>query len=97
NGVDVGQTDHKGSYTLSVGEDAIISVIKPSGYAINTNEDQLAQFYYIHKPNGSPASEFKGVAPTGKSPKHLNFGLVATEDTDTFTSLIFGDPQPYNL
>lgn len=97
NGVDVVQTDHKGSYALSVGKDAIISVIKPSGYAINTNEDQLAQFFYIHKPDGSPDTEFKGVAPTGPLPRQLNFGLTATDDTDEFTSLIFGDPQPYNL
>lgn len=97
NGVDVVQTDAKGRYKLSVGNDAIISVIKPSGYAINTNTDQLAQFFYIHKPDGSPESDFEGVAPTGKLPRALNFGLVATDDSDEFTSLIFGDPQPYNL
>src|SRR5690554_5959364 len=79
NGVDVVQTDAKGRYKLSVGNDAIISVIKPSGYAINTNADQLAQFFYIHKPDGSPESDFEGVAPTGKLPRTLNFGLVATD------------------
>lgn len=97
NGVEVVQTDSKGKYKLSVGNDAIISVIKPSGFAINTNADQLAQFFYIHKPEGSPQSEFEGVAPTGKLPRKLNFGLVATDNSDEFTSLIFGDPQPYSL
>ena len=97
NGIDVVQTDQNGKYELTVSNDAIISVIKPSGYSINVSDDQLAQFYYIHKPQGSPESEFKGVAPTGKLPRQLNFGLSATDDTDEFTSLIFGDPQPYNL
>src|SRR5690606_35357173 len=97
NGIDVVQTDQSGKYELSVSNDARISVIKPSGYSINVSDDQLAQSYYIHKPQGSPESEFKGVAPTGKLPRQLNFGLSATDDTDEFTSLIFGDPQPYNL
>src|SRR5690606_40914298 len=64
NGVDVVQTDHKGSYALSVGKDAIISVIKPSGYAINTNEDQLAQFFYIHIHYMSTDTEFIRIVPT---------------------------------
>lgn len=97
NGVEVVQTDAQGKYELSVGDDTIISVIKPAGYVITTNEEQLAQFFYIHKPKGSPDFEFKGVAPTGRLPRQLNFGLVAQDESETFTSLIFGDPQPYNL
>lgn len=97
NGVEVVQTDAQGKYELSVGDDNIISVIKPSGYAINTNADQLPQFYYIHKPNGSPDSEFKGVEPTGRLPRQVNFGLVPNDESGEFTSLIFGDPQPYTL
>ena len=53
--------------------------------------------YYIHKPNGSPKSEFAGVKPTGKLPKSIDFGLIPSEEKETFTALIFGDPQPYNL
>ncbi|WP_417360724.1 calcineurin-like phosphoesterase C-terminal domain-containing protein [Galbibacter sp.] len=97
NGVDVVQTDAQGKYELTVGDDAIISVIKPSGYAINTNAEKLAQFYYIHKPEGSPDFDFEGVAPTGRLPRQLNFALVPNDESEEFTSLIFGDPQPYNL
>ena len=95
NGQEVVLTNSKGQYELPVGEDNIISVIKPAGYSVRRNEDNLPQFFYIHKPKGSPESKFKGVAPTGKLPKSVDFALQATEEKDEFTALIFGDPQPY--
>lgn len=97
NGVDVVQTDAKGRYELAIGTDNIISVIKPSGFRINTNPDNLPQFFYIHKPEGSPKAKYAGVAPTGKLPDELNFGLISTAEKAEFTSLIFGDPQAYDL
>ncbi|EIJ37381.1 putative phosphohydrolase [Galbibacter orientalis DSM 19592] len=97
NGVEVVQTDKKGAYKLPVSNDAIISVIKPSYYAINVNEDNLSQFFYIHKPEGSPEAKFKGVSPTGRLPKEINFPLISSEEKNDFTALIFGDPQPYTL
>lgn len=90
-------TDTNGKYEIPVGDDNIIFVIKPSGYVPKINENNLPEFYYIHKPNGSPKSEFAGVKPTGKLPKSIDFGLIPTEEKETFTALIFGDPQPYNL
>ncbi|MDT0678490.1 calcineurin-like phosphoesterase family protein [Autumnicola musiva] len=95
NGREVVLTDSKGKYKLPVGEDDIISVIKPSGYKIGSNEDNLPQFFYIHKPKGSPALKFKGVKATGKLPKSIDFALVISEEKEEFTALIFGDPQPY--
>ncbi|KJD31609.1 metallophosphoesterase [Tamlana nanhaiensis] len=95
NGVDVVLTDKKGKYELPLGDDNIISVIKPSQYAIATNADNLPQFFYNHKPKGSPKSKFKGVEETGKLPRLLNFPLMPSEEKDIFTALIFGDPQPY--
>ena len=90
-------TDTNGKYEIPVGDDNIIFVIKPSGYVPKINENNLPEFYYIHKPNGSPKSEFAGVKPTGKLPKSIDFGLIPSEEKETFTALIFGDPQPYNL
>ncbi len=95
NGRQVVLTDEKGKYELPVGEDAIISVIKPSGFKIGKNENNLPQFFYIHKPNGSPDLKFKGVEPTGKLPKSVDFSLISSEEKEDFTALIFGDPQPY--
>ncbi|MCX2679151.1 calcineurin-like phosphoesterase family protein [Galbibacter sp. EGI 63066] len=97
NGEQVVLTDSSGKYELPIGDDNIISVIKPSGYVVGTNEDNLPQFFYIHKPKGSPETDFKGVEPTGRLPRSVDFGLIPADENDRFTVLIFGDPQPYTL
>lgn len=97
NGREVVVTDKKGNYVLPVENSAIIAIIKPSGYKIGVNKDNLSQFFYNYKPEGSPKSKFEGVAPTGKLPESVDFGLISQKETADFTALIFGDPQPYNL
>lgn len=96
NGQEVTRTDSKGFYQLPAGNDNIISVIKPSGYQVPLNADNLPQYYYIHKPQGSPLLKYKGVAPTGPLPKSIDFGLKPSTEKDNYTALIFGDPQVYN-
>lgn len=95
NGLEVTLTNEKGQYQLPVARDNIIFVIKPSGYGVPLNDNNLPQFYYIHKPEGSPELKFKGVAATGKLPKSLNFALLPQTEDPVFKALIFGDPQPY--
>ena len=56
NGVQVTLTDEKGWYKLPVGKDNGIFVIKPRGYKVPLNSDNLPKFYYLHKPQGSPAT-----------------------------------------
>lgn len=97
NGKSVVLTDAKGMYKIPVGADNIISVIKPSGYQVPIDGNNLPQFYYRYKPEGSPASEFPGVPPTGKLPAKIDFGLIPGKEGDKFTALIFGDPQPYTM
>lgn len=97
NGEQVVLTDENGKYELPLGIDNIISIIKPAGYKITTDGNNLPQFFYNYKPQGSPELKFKGVSPTGKLPKSVDFGLVKTVEADSFTALIFGDPQPYTL
>ena len=97
NGVQVVQSNHKGEYTLSVGNDNIIFVIKPSDYAYPTNEKNLPQFYHIHKPLGSPELKYAGSKPTGKLPKSLDFALYHAPENRSFKAFVFGDPQVYNL
>lgn len=97
NGQDVVQTDSKGHYALAVGNDNIISVIKPAGYRVPLNADNLPQYFYIHKPQGSPQLKYKGVAPTGPLPKSVDFALSPVKEEDNYTALIFGDPQVYSL
>ncbi|WP_114751192.1 calcineurin-like phosphoesterase C-terminal domain-containing protein [Pleomorphovibrio marinus] len=95
NGVQVVVTDEKGKYSLPVGDDNILFVVKPSGYALPLDENNLPQFFYIHKPEGSPSLNFEAVAPTGKLPKSVDFALYKAEEKEDFTAYIFGDSQPY--
>lgn len=95
NGVEVVLTNEKGKYELQVDEDSLIFVIKPSGYNPTVNEENQPQFYYLHKTAGSPDLKFEGVAPTGKLPRSVDFGLIPSKEKEVFTALLFGDPQPY--
>jgi len=96
NGVQVALTDKKGRYNLPIQEDQTIFVVKPTGYKVPLNERNLPQFYYHHKPTGSPTHyKYQGVKPTGKLPKELNFSLQKQDEADNFDILVFGDPQPY--
>ncbi|MEX0981514.1 MAG: calcineurin-like phosphoesterase family protein [Bacteroidales bacterium] len=95
NGKEVVTTDKEGKYTLPIQNDNIVFVIKPSGYTTPVNEYNIPQYYYIHKPEGSPELEYAGSPPTGPLPKEVNFGLVSQKESDTFSILVFGDPQSY--
>ncbi len=96
NGLEVVATGENGTYTLPVGKDNIIFVIKPSRYQVPVNEWKQPQFYYIYKPDGSPALKYGGVQPTGALPKSVDFALIPAEESQQFRALIFGDPQAYN-
>lgn len=97
NGADVVLTDSDGRYTLPVKADQMIFVIKPSGYSVPLNEHNQPQFFYAHKPNGSPKLRYKGFDPTGPLPVSLDFALRTAPNEENFTALIFGDPQPYTI
>ena len=93
NGTDIVLTDNKGRYALDVTDDTIIFVIKPAGWMTKTNKVNLPQFYYIHKPNGSPALEYPAIAPTGPQPESIDFALYEHPESEQFDVVIFGDPQ----
>lgn len=98
NGREIVRTDDQGHYALPVSEETIVFVIKPRGWMTPLNRNNLPQFYYIHKPAGSPENfKYKGVAPTGPLPESINFPLVRHEEPDAFKALMFGDPQPRNI
>lgn len=93
NGIEVTVTDEEGMYELPIGNDNIIFVIKPSGYSVPLDENNLPKFYYVYKPEGSPELKYKGVSPTGKLPEQVNFALIPIQKKDHFRILVFGDPQ----
>ena len=97
NGWDVVATDRKGAYELEVDNDTILFVIKPAAWNVPVNEQNLPQFYYIHKPKGSPDLKFGGVPPTGPLPDSVDFALYESEQETEFPMLAFGDPQPYTI
>ncbi len=98
NGAQVVSTDKKGRYTLPVGEDTILFVIQPKSWEVPLNEQNLPQFYYNHKPAGSPKDlKYPGVAPTGPLPASIDFPLYPGSTNDAFSIFAFGDPQPYTL
>ena len=98
NGVKIVKTDKNGKYSIPISDDAIIFLIKPKDWITPVNELNLPQFYYIHKPYGSPENfTFKGVNATGPLPKNINFPLYAERGKSDFKMIVFGDPQPYNL
>lgn len=96
NGSEIVKTAKDGSYTLNVSDDTILFVVKPRGWRTPLSENNTPEFYYIHKPKGSPPLKFAGVAPTGDLPESVDFPLYPQEEPDEFKALMFGDPQPRN-
>lgn len=94
NGQEIVTTDEYGKYQLTVDEDTALFVIKPRGWRTPLSKDNLPQFYYLHKPHGSPKSKFPGVAATGNLPESVDFPLYPQEEPEQFKALLFGDTQP---
>ncbi len=98
NGVDIVLTDENGAYEIPVADNAVIFVIKPRDWMTPLNEENLPQFFYLHKPNGYPENfTYKGVEPTGDLPDEINFPLYPEESAQNYKMVVFGDPQPYNI
>ncbi|MEZ6117849.1 MAG: calcineurin-like phosphoesterase C-terminal domain-containing protein [Pirellulaceae bacterium] len=98
NGEDIVLTDESGRYQLQIdADDSAVFVLKPAGYRTPVDEKQLPQFYYLHKPHGSPDVRFGGVSPTGPLPDSIDFPLYPQEEPQQFKAILFGDPQPRNI
>lgn len=93
---DIVVTDRQGRYELPVDEDTIIFVLKPRGWTPTLTSDGRPQFYYIHKPAGSPPLQYAGVPPTGPLPPSIDFPLRPSKEPDTFRVLMLGDTQTTN-
>jgi 3',5'-cyclic AMP phosphodiesterase CpdA len=98
NGQDIVRTDDQGNYEIQVDNDDIVFVIKPRDWVMPLNKQKLPQFFYIHKPDGSPeGTRFAGVAPTGPLPESIDFPMRKHAEPEKFKAILFGDPQPRNI
>ena len=97
NGKEVTVTNWLGRYYLPKYKEMTVFVTKPNGYDVPLNELNIPQFFYIHQPMGSPPEiqEFKGLDPTGKLPRKVNFPLYRTKKTNSYKAIIMGDTQVY--
>ncbi len=97
NGRDVVRTDADGAYQLPVFDDMTVMVQEPAGYDVPVNAHGVPQFFYIHKPDGTPENlRYGGLEPTGPLPAAINFPLVRTERAERFACVAMGDTQPYS-
>lgn len=97
NGREIVQTDSQGHYEIPAPDDSAIFLIKPRGWRTALSDDQLPQFFYLHKPQGSPNSRYPGVKPTGSLPTAINFPLYRQDEPDRFQIVLFGDTQARDL
>lgn len=95
NGQEIVKTNDAGRYELPVDGDTVLFMTKPAGYDVPVNDDQIPQFFYVHRPNGSPDHfRYRGVDATGALPESIDFPLVPGESQQQFEVLLFADPQP---
>lgn len=97
NGREIAQTDERGRYRLPMSGDGAVFVIKPPGYALPRDADNVPRHSYIHQPGGTPAElglRYRGLAPTGPLPTSIDFTLTRADEPDDFDVVLFTDPQP---
>ncbi|GAA8844795.1 calcineurin-like phosphoesterase family protein [Helicobacter pylori] len=98
NGRDVVRTDAKGRYEVAVDDNTNVFVTQPAGYAVPVDEDNIAQFSYVHLPEGSPELKYGGIEPTGAAPEAVNFPLARSAATKKpqQSCIMAGDVQTYD-
>jgi hypothetical protein len=97
NGRDVTTTDAEGRYSLPVFDNMTVMVHEPAAWDVPVNENGVPQFFYTHKPEGTPEPlRYGGLAPTGPLPAQINFPMIRTGVTEDFSCVMMGDTQPYS-
>ena len=97
NGQEVVRTDAQGRYRLPMPGDGAVFVIKPPGYALPRDADNVVRHSYVHQPEGTPKEiglRYRGVDPTGPLPAAIDFTLLKQAEPEDFDVLLFTDPQP---
>ena len=107
-GLNVVTTNGDGRYALPLPSEAdeaagiSIFITKPDGFEVPVDENNIPQFFYHHKPNGSPPNvrgesfRFGGLEPTGPLPWRINFPLIRSKKKLKFKIVVSGDTQTYS-
>lgn len=94
NGEAVVMTDSAGRYTLDVTDPGIVFVVKPGNWKVLQDPDTgVRNFYYPHRPQGSPKLKFGGIPATGVLPGEINFPLQPQPVEGPVRMLVLGDTQ----
>ena len=98
NGRDVVTTNGRGRYELPARDNMNVFVTQPAGYQVPVDEDNVAQFSYIHLPEGSPDLKYGGIEPTGELPDAVNFPMAKSAQTrkPQQNCIMGGDIQTYD-
>jgi C terminal of Calcineurin-like phosphoesterase/N terminal of Calcineurin-like phosphoesterase/Calcineurin-like phosphoesterase len=98
NGREVTTTDESGRYELPATDNMTVFVTQARGYQVPVDEDNVAQFFYHHLPQGSPALRYGGLEPTGPLPDEVNFPMARSPRTRSARQqcVIGGDIQTYH-
>jgi hypothetical protein len=97
NGRDVTTTDAEGRYSLPVFDNMTVMVHEPAAWDVPVDEHGVPQFFYTHKPDGTPEPlRYGGLEPTGPLPEEINFPMIRTGVSEEFSCVMMGDTQPYS-
>lgn len=98
NGRDWVITDALGAYEIAVRDDMNLTIVQPAGWQVPVDHRQVPQFFYIHKPGGTPQDlRYGGLPDTGPAPAAVNFPIrPLANPTYDFTCAIIGDSQTYS-
>lgn len=97
NGREAIKTGSDGHYELPAYDNMTVMVSRPGGYTTPVDADGAPQFFYHHKPEGTPATlRFGGLDATGPLPAQINFPLVRDATGESFSCVAMGDTQPYS-
>lgn len=91
NGTDIVLTAGDGDGALPYTDDTVPFVIKTSSGRTPPGEDKLPEFYYVHKPAGSPAMDFRKIAPAGPLPASGDFPRHPQREPHRSSAIVFDD------
>jgi hypothetical protein len=97
NGLDWTATDADGEWRIAARDDMNLTIVQPRGWRVPTDERRVPQFFYVHKPGGTPGElRYGGLPDTGPLPARIDFPLVRRNDRGTWRCAVMGDSQTYS-